>query len=86
MVLFVPAAKIVFADQQNITNVQGIELFVRDSIVIMSDRPSIQRTFLEGNLTAVTTRRISIPQTNLRLRDESGASHPEIILRLSYGV
>jgi len=53
MVLIVPMAGTVFADQQTITNSQGIELFVGGSIFVVSDRPSIQRTLLEGNLTAV---------------------------------
>ncbi len=54
MIVLVPATRSVFADQQPITNTQSIELFVGGSIVVMSDRPSIQRTFLSGNLTAVS--------------------------------
>jgi len=52
MILLIPAAKAVFADQQNITNIQGIGLYVGDAIVIKSDQQSIERVFLQGNLSA----------------------------------
>jgi len=54
MILLVPTAKTVFADQQNITNIQGIELFVGDAVVINSDQQSIDRVFLQGNLSAAS--------------------------------
>src|SRR5208337_1408550 len=53
-ILLVPAAKTVFADQQTITNVQGIELFVGNTIVVKSDQQSIERAFLQGNLSAAS--------------------------------
>jgi hypothetical protein len=53
-ILLVPAAKAVFADQQNITNVQGIVLYVGDMIIIKSDQRSIERVFLQGNLSAAS--------------------------------
>jgi len=42
----------VHADQQVITNTQGVTLFVGDSVTVKSDQNSIQRVFLQGNLTA----------------------------------
>jgi len=42
----------VLADQQPITHVQGIQLYVGDSLIVQSDQNSIQRVFLQGNLTA----------------------------------
>lgn len=54
MFLLVPAAKTVRADQQIITNNQGVELFVGDAIIIKSDQQSIDRVFLQGNLSAAS--------------------------------
>lgn len=86
MIVLVPATRSVFADQQPITNTQSIELFVGGSIVVMSDRPSIQRTFLSGNLTAVSCAG-SVSNKRICIYEyESGGIHAETILRLSYRV
>jgi len=53
LIFLVPAGQ-VFADQQNITNVQGIDLFVGNTIVIKSDQVSIERVFVQGNLSAAS--------------------------------
>ncbi len=53
-IFLVPAAKPVFADQQAITNIQGIELFVGNTIIVKSDQLSIDRAFLQGNLSAAS--------------------------------
>ena len=52
MILLVSAANNVFADQQTLTNVQGIALFVGGTIIVKSDQLSIDRVFVQGNLSA----------------------------------
>lgn len=46
------ALSIVLAEPQSITRSQDIQLYVGDSLVISSDQNSIQRVFLQGNLTS----------------------------------
>lgn len=43
---------IVLAEPQPITRAQDIQLFVGDTLIVSSDQNSIQRVFLQGNLTA----------------------------------
>lgn len=52
-VISAPTIHLVLADQQSpITNTQDIQLFVGDWLLVTSNQNSIQRIFLQGNLTA----------------------------------
>jgi len=85
-VFLVPAVKPVFADQQSIANVQGIELFVGDSVVVKSDQLSIERVFLQGNLSAASYGPAQYPADQF---DFTSVSPGSFILKLffnySYG-
>jgi len=81
MILLLPAAKTVFADQQNITNIQGIELFVGDAIVVKSDQQSIERVFLQGNLSAASYGPVQYPTDQFIFTSMSPGS---FVLRLFF--
>jgi len=81
MLFLFPAAMTVFADQSNITNVQGIELFVGDAIVIMSDQVSINRVFLQGNLSAANYGPAQYPTNQFAFTSMSAGS---FVLRLYF--
>ncbi len=52
LILSAPTLHLVVADQQSpITNAQDMLLFVGDSLLVTSNQNSIQRVFLQGNLT-----------------------------------
>jgi hypothetical protein len=74
MIFLLPAAKTVFADQQSITNSQGIELFVGDMIIIKSDQLSIQRVFLQGNLSAASYTPVQYPTNEFTFTSMSPGS------------
>ncbi len=74
-ILLVPAAKTVFADQQTITNVQGIELFVGNTIVVKSDQQSIERAFLQGNLSAASYTPTQYPTNEFTFTSMSPGSY-----------
>ena len=53
IILSVSGFYVVVADQQSlITNAQEIQLHVGDCLIVTSNQNSIQRVFLQGNLTA----------------------------------
>ena len=52
IILSPPTVYLLLADQQSpITNSQDVQLLVGDQLVVTSDQNSIQRVFLQGNLT-----------------------------------
>jgi len=52
LILSARTVAIILAEPQSITRSQDIQLYVGDSLVISSDQNSIQRVFLQGNLTS----------------------------------
>jgi hypothetical protein len=53
MILCAPTSQRVLADQQSpITNAQDVDLYVGEWLLVASNQNSIQRVFLQGNLTA----------------------------------
>jgi len=57
-----------FADQ-SVTRIQAIQLNVGESLVVQSDRSSIQRVFLEGNLSAANlTKPTQYPANDFELQ------------------
>jgi len=53
ILLLASTTHLVLADQQSpITNAQNMQLFVGDWLLVTSNQNSIQRVFLQGNLTA----------------------------------
>lgn len=87
VVFLVPAAiKPVFADQQSIANVQGIELFVGDAVVVKSDQPSIDRVFLQGNLSAASYGPAQYPTDQFAFSSVSPGSFVlKLFFNYSYG-
>jgi len=67
VILSTPTLTIVLADQQPITRAQEIQLYARDSLIIMSDQNSIQRVFLQGNLTAANITKALYPTNEFEL-------------------
>jgi len=56
---------LVVADQQSlITNAQEIQLYVGDYLIVTSNQNSIQRVFLQGNLTAANYTQLAQYPTN----------------------
>jgi len=82
IIISIPVAYTVYGDQQTITNAQEIQLFVGDSVTIKSDVNSIQRVFLQGNLTAVNhTQPVQYPTDEFTF---TSTSPGELIARLFF--
>lgn len=78
VVLCGPAFHIVLADQQTpiTTNIQLVQLFVGDSVILTSDQNSIQRVFLQGNLTAAAyTQPTQYPTNRFTLASSSPGTY-----------
>ena len=82
IIISLPVAYTVYGDQQTITNAQEIQLFVGDSVTVKSDVNSIQRVFLQGNLTAVNhTQPVQYPTDEFTF---ASISPGELIARLFF--
>ena len=80
-ILLVPAVRTVSADQPIVTNVQGIDLYAGGTIVVKSDQQSIERAFVQGNLSAATYTPVQYPTTQFTFTSTSAGS---FILRVFF--
>lgn len=91
MILSASTSHPVVADQQSpITNAQNMQLFVGDRLLVASNQNSIQRVFLQGNLTAANyTQPAQYPTNGFTLTSsEPGIYYLKILfdLQTSYTV
>jgi hypothetical protein len=69
---------------QSMVRTQNVQLYTGDSLLVQSDRPSIQRVFIQGNLSAANfTTPAGYPSANFQFRGYNASSF-EIRLIFNY--